>query len=399
MRKSVASIVLKVMMVWILVVYSILLFRRTLLKPVADVLGMDYKFYLGALLAGAVIALVACVGIALQKKNPLELTTAKKNYSAAGVMLSVFGVLMISLGACYDSVMELFFGEDIMTKDWYSWVGTIAITDVICLIAVLALASKIEKTPVEKHKMTFGQFISAVFMNAGVIGAGMIIGFFADQLMFSTVGTMGGQAITDMMMGSDDFWRILTVGIGAPIVEELVFRKFLIDRIHKYGEGIAIFVSGIFFGLFHGNFTQFFFATGIGLFLAFIYMRTGKIWYTILLHMVVNLATSVISMKLVSMLDLEKMYEFLEMENMMSPEAEEIMMEIMPSMLLFSGWVLFLIASVIVGWVLLIRNRRKLFLKKAPEHVEKRKLCTAFLNFGMLYFLIMAIVRFTSFYM
>ena len=398
MKKSVASFVLKVMMVWLLVMYSLLLFRHTLLKPVVDAFGLDSKFFVGALLAGSVIALLAIIANTLQKKNLLEVTTAKKNYTAVGVMMSVFGILMIVLGTCYDPVMELFFGESVRSKEWYTWVGNIAVTDVICLAAVILIACKIEKTPVEKHKMTFGQLVTSLFMNAGVIGAGMIIGLTMESFMMQLCGTMGGQAVADMMVGSDDFWRILTVGIGAPIVEELIFRKFLIDRVHKYGEGIAILISGIFFGLFHGNFAQFFFTTGIGLFLAFIYVRTGKVWYTILIHMVVNMSTSVISMKLINNLDYEKLYRFLEMD-MESQEAMDLLMEMAPEVLALTGWVLFLLVSVIVGWVLWIRNRKQLFLKKAPEHVEKKKLRTAFLNFDMLYFIIMGIIRFVSFYL
>ncbi len=397
MRKSVASFVLKVMMVWLLVMYSLLVFRNTLFEPVVDTLGLDGKFFAGALLAGAVIGLVAIIAIALQKKNSLDVATAKKNYASVGVMMSVFGILMITLGTCYDPVMELLFGEAIQRNVWYDWVRTIAVTDVICLAAVMLLACKIKKTPVEKHKMTLGQFITCIFMNSGVIGAGLILGLLMERLMVQLCGTMGGQVIVDMMTDSDDFWRILTVGIGAPIVEELVFRKFLIDRVHKYGEGIAILISGMFFGLFHGNFAQFFHTTGLGMFLAFIYVRTGKVWYTILFHMVVNMSTSVISMKLVNNLDYEKLYQLLEMD-WESPEAMELMMEMFPAALALTGWVLFLVVSVIVGWVLWIRNRKQLFLKKAPDHVEKKKLRTAFLNFGMLFFLIMGIIRFVTFY-
>lgn len=398
MKRTVASIVLKVMMVWLLILYGLLLFRHTLLKSVVDALRLDSKFFVGALLAGSVFALLAIIANALQKKDPLEEATAKKNYTAVGVMLSVFGIFMTALGTCYDPIMELFFGEGIRNEEWYTWVGNIAVTDVICLAAVMMVACKIEKTPLEKHKMTFGEFITCIFMNSGVIGAGLILGLLMESLMMRLCGTMGGQAISDMMIGSDDFWRILTVGIGAPIVEELIFRKFLIDRVHKYGEGIAILISGMLFGLFHGNFAQFFHTTGLGLFLAFIYVRTGKVWYTILFHMVVNMSTSVISMKLVNNLDYEKLYQLLEMD-WESPEAMELMMEMFPAALALTGWVLFLIVSVIVGWVLWIRYRKKLFLKKAPEHVEKKKLRTAFLNFGMLYFLIMGFIRFVSFYL
>ena len=67
------------------------------------------------------------------------------------------------------------------------------------------------------------------------------------------------------------------------------------DRLIKYGEFIAIFTSGLMFGLFHGNFQQFFFAFALGLLFAFVYARTGRIRYTIGLHMAINMTTSVIT--------------------------------------------------------------------------------------------------------
>ena len=192
MKKTVASFVLKVMMVWLLVLYSLLLFRHTFLKPVVDALRLDSKFFVGALLAGSVIALLAIIANALQKRDPLETATAKKNYAAVGVMLSVFGIFMTALGTCYDPVMELFFGEAIRNEEWYTWVGNIAVTDVICLAAVILIACKIKGTPVEKHKMTFGELITCIFMNSGVIGAGMIIGLMMESFMMKLCGTMGG---------------------------------------------------------------------------------------------------------------------------------------------------------------------------------------------------------------
>ena len=70
----------------------------------------------------------------------------------------------------------------------------------------------------------------------------------------------------------------------APVVEEFIFRKFLIDRVYRYGEWVAILTSGLMFGLFHENLAQFFFATLIGCFFAFFYilrvlrLLTGKLW-------------------------------------------------------------------------------------------------------------------------
>ena len=76
--------------------------------------------------------------------------------------------------------------------------------------------------------------------------------------------------------------------IGAPFFEELIFRKFLLDRIHGYGELPAAVVSGILFGLIHGNSAQFFLAFCCGFMFAVIYMKTGRIIITMLLHATIN---------------------------------------------------------------------------------------------------------------
>lgn len=397
MTQKTASTVLKVMLIWLLGLFGILIFQNVLPEIGVVNEGIKNGFLMGGFLGGMFICLLAILMLVVMKK-PEEETNAKKSYAAVGMILAVFGLFMMSLSACYDPIMVKVFGNSIQTENWYTWVKSFVITDVFCLLVVIAVASMSEKTPIEKHKMTVGQFICAVFMNAGIIGIGAIIGAIVEfSIAFNFGVAGGGQTISDMLIDSNDFWRILTVGIGAPVVEELIFRKFLIDRVHKYGEGIAIFVSGFLFGLFHGNFSQFFFATGVGLFFAFVYVRTGRIWYSILLHMVVNMTTSVISINLIEMMDLEKMEEYLVMD-LSSSEATQMALELLPSMLLFLGWALFLVICTIVGWILWIVKRKKLFLKKSEEYVEKKKFGMVFGNFGMIIFLILCIVRFVSFY-
>jgi membrane protease YdiL (CAAX protease family) len=397
MLREVASKVLKVMLVWLLVLFAFLVFQDMMPETISELKLFQDGFFVGAILAGTAISLIAMIILAVSGRSA-KAAADKKNYATVGMMLAAFDCFMALLGACYEPVMVMLFGSEITAKDWYIWVENIVITYVICLAVAMLIGTQCEKTPIEKHKMTFGQFICAIFMNAGIIGVGAILGAVIDYLLQYNFGiTGGGQNISNMMFGSNDVWRVLTVGIGAPIVEELIFRKFIIDRVHKYGEGIAIFVSGFLFGLFHGNFSQFFFATGVGLFFAFIYVRTGKIWYSILLHMVVNLSTSLVSVNLLEMMDLEKIDSFLMMD-MASEEATAMAMELLPGMLLFLGWILFIVVCAIIGWVLWIVKRKKLFLKKSEEYVEKKRFRMAFGNFGMLVFLVLCIIRFLSFY-
>ena len=77
--------------------------------------------------------------------------------------------------------------------------------------------------------------------------------------------------------------------VAAPILEELVFRKFVLDRVGHLGEGIAVLSSALIFGLAHQNAGQFFLAFFLGLLFAKIYLRTGRIIYTMLLHFLINL--------------------------------------------------------------------------------------------------------------
>ena len=91
--------------------------------------------------------------------------------------------------------------------------------------------------------------------------------------------------------------------IAAPIIEELIFRKLLIDRISPFGEKTAIFASALAFGLVHGNFSQFFYAFAIGLLFGYIYVKTRNILYTIVLHMFVNGFCGVLSGYITSKID------------------------------------------------------------------------------------------------
>ena len=88
------------------------------------------------------------------------------------------------------------------------------------------------------------------------------------------------------------FLGVLVVGILAPIVEEIIFRKLLIDNMSKYGIVASVTISAFLFGLFHGNLAQFFYAWALGIIFGFVYVYTGKIIYTILLHMSGNLVSS-----------------------------------------------------------------------------------------------------------
>ena len=83
---------------------------------------------------------------------------------------------------------------------------------------------------------------------------------------------------------------IITVGIIGPIAEEFIFRWMIFGRIrYYYGSKWAILFSGLMFGVYHGNMTQFIFCSVVGFAFAYLYDKSGNIWVPIASHMAVNL--------------------------------------------------------------------------------------------------------------
>ena len=81
---------------------------------------------------------------------------------------------------------------------------------------------------------------------------------------------------------------ILSVAIVPAFSEELLFRGAILSALRKYGDGMAVFVSAFFFGLFHGNFIQFPFAFIVGLVQAWTVVYTNSMLPAMIIHFMNN---------------------------------------------------------------------------------------------------------------
>ena len=74
----------------------------------------------------------------------------------------------------------------------------------------------------------------------------------------------------------------------APIFEEFWFRGIVLESLRPYGNGFAILISGLMFGLTHANFNQFFYASVLGICLGYIAVSTKSIVTTTIMHAMFN---------------------------------------------------------------------------------------------------------------
>ncbi|MCB9201817.1 MAG: CPBP family intramembrane metalloprotease [Flavobacteriales bacterium] len=88
----------------------------------------------------------------------------------------------------------------------------------------------------------------------------------------------------------------LTVGIIAPILEELLFRGIILQGLLNKGKSpfLAIFISSLLFGLIHLNPWQLVGAFILGSAIGFVYYRTQSILTAILLHIINNSSVGIL---------------------------------------------------------------------------------------------------------
>lgn len=254
----------------------------------------------------------------------------------------------------------------------------------------LLISRPLETAPPEKQHMSIFQIIKAFFVCEFIGITGNLLGMLVNAILSFIVGTnTSSNFLIGGVFGESSLLFIFLAVICAPVVEEFLFRKILIDRIRKYGNTTAILISGIMFGLFHGNFTQAFYAAMLGMLFAFIYVRTGRIQYTIALHMCVNFWGTAMPYLTLRNHDINELISALTSLN---PDRILTMINTMkPFLMMVACTYLF----AFIGMILLIVYRKHLTVPAAIAPLPKNKrFTTACCNIGFFALLAVCIYQF-----
>ena len=309
---------------------------------------------------------------------------ARKAYSRSQLNLAIFYVIYFVIAIIVVHFLPENYSEKVEYLAHYIPMYLIAFP------LYLLISKPLETAKPEKHKMTFFQLFKAFLVSEFVGITGNFIGMFVNLVLSllmkkNTSSTM----LTDGIFGDNALLFLFLAVICAPFVEEMLFRKVLIDRIRKYGNGVAILISGIMFGLFHGNFTQVFYASFLGMLFAFIYIKTGKIQYTIGLHMSVNFWGTAMPYLTLRNQDFDEI-----ISSLTSMDVAKIM-ALLPKL----KWLLTVTAGTyafaIAGLVIFILHRKDLKIDPAIAPIPKgKRFVTACCNLGCLALLAVCGVRF-----
>lgn len=297
----------------------------------------------------------------------------KKIFSKIGLNYLLLALIPIVFQIIIVNIIALTGNTNIIHNINYQTIITSATNYILILPIFIYLMRKIESTHIDKENINIKTLLKYICIALTLMWIGNIIG----QIITSLIGMSMAQEVVDpiesLINNSSIYINIIVISIMAPIFEELFFRKLLIDRTIKYGAKLSIILSALLFGLFHGNLSQFFYAFILGLFLAYVYIKTGKIIYTMILHAFVNFFGSVASLFLNSSVQ--------NIQQISMANIGDITIILVYASILLIAW--------IVGLYSIFKKYKKLELNDSYREVYLEKpVTTVILNVGMILFII-----------
>ncbi len=315
------------------------------------------------------------------EQNPYYKIMEKKNLSRIGIAM-VLQLLLTHVLAAAIVLAVSWIAPEFSQSEVFLWIINLVPSYCIALpIVCLALHGMNKKVP-EKKAFSLENKAASLSIAFFLMMAGNLVSI----VLMSLIETMKGAEITNQVSefatSAPKALIFLSAVVLAPLAEEWVFRKLLMDRLLPYSEKLAVVASGLFFGLAHGNFYQFFYATLLGTLFAILYAKTGKLRYPIFLHMLINFTGSIV------------VPLFAEVTS----EQAEFLSSINPWAPIYS---LYLIATYILavcGLIFFIRKRKSLSLSEIGDRqlTVKTQQKLFWGSTGTIVFLILAALNFVS---
>lgn len=162
------------------------------------------------------------------------------------------------------------------------------VATVLSSLLTLCLFAKVGWGPVSKHWLRTKPYGVLVWAALAALGSILPSEWMVEQMEYSMPEAM--EKMFEQIMGEP--LGYLSIGIMAPLAEEIVFRGAVLRRLlgvcGERWHWVAIAISAVLFGAVHGNLPQFVHAALLGLLLGWMYYRTGSILPGVMLHWVNN---------------------------------------------------------------------------------------------------------------
>lgn len=219
----------------------------------------------------------------------------KKVMSHVGFALFILSLVILGVQTLLD-VLARSMAPQIVDTDWYIWALTaISIVGIGFPVYYISIRRIPDSPKGEVVKLKPAKFIMLFFISYMAMYFTNLLSTVLTVLISLIKGEELVNPVAEAILGGNFFITLVYAAGIAPIIEELIFRKLLLDKVRRFGEVPAILITGIAFGLFHMNLSQFFYAAVLGFIFAYVVLKTNTIKYSILLHMMINFMSSIMA--------------------------------------------------------------------------------------------------------
>ena len=314
-------------------------------------------------------------------QSPSEIIDKKfQIVNKIGLIYAIGSAIVYQIGEIYYSIFYKYFNTFSKTyKSDLSLIITLLSIHITGTPLIYLLTKIVKKAEIKKNKYGWKKYFATYFIESALsITAGLIeviietlYSLIFKKKVNKTIFKLLLNDKKNILTESNIFLSFFVVCLTGPISEEFIFRKFLIDRLSIYSKTLAIFSSGIMFGIFHSNFKQLFPATLSGWVLAYSYAETGNILIPISYHIFWNTSLNIIT-------------SFTHLD-----EKEPLAIYII--ILVFIKLI-----GALIGIVLLIKYRKK--IKISGEENKSKDKWKFFKSYGMWIFILEGFMLFCIFY-
>ena len=289
---------------------------------------------------------------------------AHRRFSVVGIALTVMLLIWVGLQLLVMSGLNLFYPNTQLPL-WLELTLSNGPLYVIAMPVAWLILNRLPVLPTRQFAMGASRFWSLLIMCVPIMYAGSFIGS-----LLSSVLSQGQSVnqISELIDRSDPLTSIAFMVVIAPVFEEWMFRKQIIDHIRQYGEKPAIFLSALAFALFHLNLFQFFYAFGLGLVFGYVYVRTSRLRYSLAMHMMVNFNAAVILPLVLSTIDSTTLDA---LESGSPQQVEDALEHGAPGLIGYGIYAMVIVALVIAGIILLIQRRKSFEFYTTPEELPR----------------------------
>lgn len=324
---------------------------------------------------------------AKKEEGLLNKILAKKTFGILGWAFFAFVVVSVVAQMLASTVVHVFDNSGEGLSGLTTYLISFLPLYLIAFPVLLLIIKKLPKDESGKNNIDILTLIKCFCMCITIMYVGNVIGTGLSSVIGNIFGKTSNNNLADIIMNTDLTGTVIFVVILGPIMEEIVFRKILIDRTVKFGERNAMFLSALLFGLFHMNLFQFFYAFGIGLIFAYIYIKSRKIGYSIAFHMIINFLGSVVAIQVANNFNEDVVTK------LQSGNPELVAAAFTPGVILSAIYALVMVVIFFAGLVLLIVGRKnmRLDIDGAP-FTRKEEKGLVYGNYGMAFFIAACLV-------